>query len=243
MDGLEKTTSYRCRACKDETGYLVKDDDGYDRWRPCTECHDWRKSERIMKQSRITPEFQSKSIDNFNPRNRPAIVQQAFMAAKAYADDFRSIRSQRKNSLSLLGDPGCGKTHLCMAVANRLMADGTPVIYFPWVEGFNELKDNLDELDSRISILQRVPMLYIDDMWKGRKEPTPFQVEQAFAIINYRYMNNLPIMVSSEYDIDRMCGFDMAIGSRIYEMSRDYCVVIHGNFRDINYRLRSDETA
>lgn len=208
----------------------------------CLECKDWRKAEKVMKQSRITEEFRSKSFDNFQMRCMPLIVQQSCHAASTYAEDFELLRNNRQNSLALLGVPGCGKTHLCMAVANRLIQSGHPVIYFPWVEGFNELKDNLDELEERIGILQRVNILYIDDMWKGRKTPTDFQIEQAFAIINYRYMNKLPILISSEYDIDAMCKFDMAIGSRIYEMCKDFCVVIQGNYKEINYRLR-EETA
>lgn len=235
--------SYRCQTCKDETGYLIKGDDGIERWQPCAECRDWRKAERIMKQSRITDEFRSKTFSNFNRQNVPSIVHDAYNAAYEYVKDFHEIREYRNNSIALLGDPGCGKTHLCMAVTNNIIAKGTPVIYFPWVEGFNELKDNLDNLENRIGILQRIPVLYIDDMWKGRKTPTDFQIEQAFAIINHRYMNKLPILVSSEYDIDAMCKFDMAIGSRIYEMCKSYCVVLHGDYKSINYRLRDEESA
>lgn len=190
-----------------------------------------------MKQSKITEEFMSKTFKGFNREDRPQIIQDAYAAAYEYAKNFTTIQNDRKNSLALLGDPGCGKTHLCMAVANNIMRKGTPVIYFPWVEGFNELKDNLDDLDTRIGLLQRIDVLYIDDMWKGRKTPTDFQIEQTFAIINYRYMNKKPILVSSEYDVDAMCKFDMAIGSRIYEMCKDYCVVIHGDYKQINYRL------
>jgi DNA replication protein DnaC len=190
--------------------------------------------------SRITDEFRIKSFEDFKTDGRPQIVIDAKVCAESYFDEFESIREQRKNSIALLGLPGCGKTHLLMAVANGLIKKGIPTIYFPWVEGFNELKDNLDELDNRIGLLQKIDVLYIDDMWKGRREPTPFQIEQAFAIINYRYLNKLPILVSSEYDIDAMCKFDMAIGSRIYEMAKDFCVVIQGSPKELNYRLKED---
>lgn len=196
-----------------------------------------------MRQSKITPEFKSKLFKNFEFNSAPTIVKEAHDAAGHYARKFPEIMKTRRNSLALLGLPGSGKTHLCMAVSNHLIRCGHPVIYFPWIEGFNELKDNLDELEERIGLLQRVSVLYIDDMWKGRKTPTDFQIEQAFAIINYRYMNNLPLIVSSEFDVDAMCGFDMAIGSRIYEMCKDYCVVIKGDYKELNYRLREDESA
>lgn len=227
----------RCRACRDELGVLIRNEDGTEAWKPCLVCKDWRKAEKIMKQSHITPEFQKKSFDDFKLSGRPQNIVDAKECAEDYIADFPSIREERKNGIALLGIPGCGKTHLLMAVANGLIKRNIPVIYFPWVEGFNELKANLDSLEDRIGLLQRIDVLYIDDMWKGRKEPTPFQVEQAFAIINYRYLNRLPILISSEYDIDGMCHFDMAIGSRIYEMCKDYLVVINGDPKIMNYRL------
>lgn len=47
-----------------------------------------------------------------------------------------------------------------------------------------------------------------------------------FEIINYRYLNFLPIIVSSEFSIDKLLVFDEGVGSRIYEMSKDYVVEI-----------------
>lgn len=216
---------------------ITRNAEGYEVWKPCPVCTPLRKAKRIMKQSRITEEFQSKSFDNFKVRNIDKTVHSAKNCAEAYTEFFDIFRIDRKNSIALLGVPGCGKTHLLMAVSNDLLRRNVPVIYFPWVEGFNELKANLDTLDERIRILQQVDVLFIDDMFKGRKEPTEFQQEQAFAIINHRYLNKLPILVSSECDIDTMCGFNMALGSRIYEMCKDYCVVIKGDPKVLNYRL------
>ncbi len=139
--------------------------------------------------------------------------------------------------MALLGRPGCGKTHLLMAVSNNLIQKGVEVVYFPWVEGFNELKSDFDRVEERINRLQRAEVLYIDDMFKGRKEPTDFQKEQLFAIINFRYLENKPILVSSEKSIAEMCEFDEAIGSRINEMCRDYKVTIAGGI-ELNYRLQ-----
>ncbi|MNT65772.1 hypothetical protein D3C72_2037790 [compost metagenome] len=144
--------------------------------------------------------------------------------------------------MALLGRPGSGKTHLLMAISNHLIANGVGVIYFPWVEGFNELRGNLDTLDTRIKALQQAEVLFLDDLFKGQelvagKEPTKFQLEQLFAIINYRYLENKPILVSSEKTIAQFCGFDEAIGSRINEMCRDYKVILNGGI-ELNYRLQ-----
>lgn len=102
----------------------------------------------------------------------------------------------------------------------------------------NELKDDFDLLLTKVQQMQQVEVLFIDDMFKGRKEPTPFQLEQLFSIVNYRYLNNKPMLISSERDIDQMCEIDEAIGSRIYEMCQDYTVLLKGNSKELNYRLR-----
>lgn len=238
-----KTWTPTCQTCNDEQGYLVRDENGEEKWRICEMCRISRRADRIMGQSKITPEFKTKLFKNFEFEKMPSIVKDAHYAAGNYARKYPEIKRTRRNSMALLGMPGSGKTHLCMAISNHLIRTGEPLIYFPWVEGFNELKDNLNELEERVGLLQKVNVLYIDDMWKGRKVPTDFQIEQAFAIINYRYMNNLPVIVSSEFDVDAMCKFDMAIGSRIYEMCKDFCVVIQGDYKEINYRLREDEPA
>lgn len=184
-------------------------------------------------------EFQLKTFDNFDIGHRPPIVRDAYHCAKNYYDHFEKFRNDRQNSIALLGRPGCGKTHLLMAVANGLIREGVPVMYFPWVEGFNEIKDNLDLTEERINRMQKVDVLFVDDMWKGRRQPTDFQIEQMFAVINDRYLNKKPVLISSEKDIDEMCAIDEAIGSRINEMCRDFRVVLKGD-KTLNYRLKED---
>lgn len=245
LANLTREPSYKCQKCRDEGGYVERGSDGYEVYREC-ECWKSAKTERMFKSSRITFEFQTKTFDNFDIGGRPTAVQGAYHCARAYLETFEQVRKERQNSIALLGRPGCGKTHLLMAVSNELIRQGSQVLYFPWVEGFNEIKDDLSLCEERINRMQKVDVLYIDDMWKGRKDsrtgkmaPTPFQVEQIFAVINYRYMEKLPVLISSEMDIDDMCDIDEAIGSRINEMCRDFRVVLKGG-KDLNYRLRED---
>ncbi|MNM25420.1 DNA replication protein DnaC [compost metagenome] len=192
-----------------------------------------------MKTSKITPEFQSKGFKNFVQEGRPKAVLDALKAAWNYAHDLDD-RNIPNKSIALLGRPGCGKTHLLMAISNNLLSKGTQVLYFPFVEGFNEIKSNLDTLEQRIQQLQQAQVLYIDDLFKGRKEITDFVIEQTFAIINYRYLEKKPILISSEKTIAELCEIDEAIGSRINEMCWDYLVILKGGI-ELNYRLRSKE--
>lgn len=233
----EHNPSYRCNICKDEEVILVRHEDGMEYARDC-DCKKSRKAEKLMKSSKITEEFQGKTFRNFDLKGRPLVVQQARDAAYNYTINFEEIRNTRANSISLLGRPGCGKTHLLMAISNNLLAKGVGVVYFPWVEGFNEIKDDLGMLDERIKRLQTAEVLYIDDMFKGRAVPTDFQLEQLFAIINYRYLEKKPVLISSERSIMQLCEIDEGIGSRINEMCENYRVVLNGGI-ELNYRLKS----
>lgn len=210
--------------------------------KPCL-CMEKKKIERMFKSSHITEEFQKLGFQNFHTENRPASVLHAKESALAYLKHFEEIRGERQNSIALLGPPGSGKTHLLMAISNNLMRKGIPAMYFPYVEGFNDIKDDLDQLETKIGAMKRVDVLYIDDLYKGRKSPTDFMIEQLFAVVNFRYLNHMPIMVSSERDIDGICQVDMAIGSRIYEMSKRYTVLLGVEDTEkeagieLNYRL------
>lgn len=231
-------TQHECPKCKDDLGYITIDEEGKEVYTLC-DCRQKRSIDKAFKSSRITLEFQKKNFDSFDLADRPPIVRQAYNFARIYANKFEQIREERHNSICLLGRPGCGKTHLLMGVSNELLARGIKVLYFPWVEGFNELKDNLDMTEERIRKMQQVEVLFIDDMFKGREKPTAFQLEQMFAVINHRYMEKRPILVSSEWDIDKMCDFDEALGSRINEMCKDFRIILKGG-REMNYRLRED---
>ncbi|OMF70475.1 hypothetical protein BK142_23660 [Paenibacillus glucanolyticus] len=228
---------YHCHKCKDDEWIIKKNEDDREYAVPC-ECRKERAAERLMRSSRITPEFQSKRFNNFVQEGRPYQVVEALKAACNYVRDLDD-KNIPKGGIALLGRPGCGKTHLLMAIANYLLALGTQVIYFPFVEGFNEIKANLDSLETRIYQLQQADVLYIDDLFKGRKEITDFVIEQTFAIINYRYLEKKPILISSEKTIAGLCEIDEGIGSRINEMCRDYRVILQGGI-ELNYRLQQE---
>lgn len=66
---------------------------------------------------------------------------------------------------------------------------------------------------------------------------TESDVNIMFEIINYRYLNNKPIILSSELIQDRLLDFDEAVGSRIIEMCKGRITEAKGI--ENNYRLKS----
>lgn len=224
---------------QDEGGKIVKDDAGNEVWRFCN-CAERKRVKRLMEFSQITEEFKKKTFSNFQVKGMNELVSEAFYTARTYVLQFPKIRNTRRNSIMFVGRSGSGKTHLLMAVSNNLLSKGIEVVYFPWVEGFNNIKDDFSKMEERINRLRNCEVLFIDDMFKGRKEPTAFQIEQLFGLINYRYLHNKPILISSEKSIAQICNIDEAIGSRIVEICQDYKVAITGG-TELNYRLSQDK--
>lgn len=240
MEGSQEK-KYDCPKCKDQLGY-IQGEWPNEVWVRCS-CIEWRRTQKMMKASQITDEFKRLGFKNFSLEGKAPIIKDAYECAYEYFREFTNIQDKRKNSISLLGQPGAGKTHLLTAVANNLMRKkGIPVLYFPYVEGFNDLKDDFDKLEEKLEHMKTVDILFIDDLFKptGRdRKPraTEWQIEQMYAVINYRYLNYKPIMVSSELTVDELADVDEALGTRIYEMCSDFTVVIKGDRKILNHRL------
>jgi DNA replication protein DnaC len=204
------------------------------------ECVKLRRVEKIMKASEITDEFKKMGFKNFITNGKPQVIIDAYECALEYFQEFQAIRHKRQNSIALLGQPGAGKTHLLTAIANNLMKKlNVPVLYFPYVEGFNDLKDDFDLLEEKLVRMKEVDVLFIDDLFKpvkGNPRATEWQVEQTYAVVNYRYLNHKPILVSSELTVDELIEVDEALGTRIFQMCQDYTVVIPRNIK-LNHRL------
>lgn len=80
-------------------------------------------------------------------------------------------------------------------------------------------------------------MLFIDDLFKPPSQPTAYEIRKMYEVINYRYMEQMPIMISSERKISDLVDIDEALGSRINEMCREFRVELDGG-REMNYRMR-----
>ena len=173
---------------------------------------------------------------------------------KTYRVDNREIPVLNGINLSLpagritviLGQSGCGKTHLCSAVAVQLLKDGMGLRYMVWRDELRKLKAvaNSPEYGEMLDEWKTVRVLYIDDFFKaardqyGRMQPSEADVRIAFELLNYRSNDkSLLTIISSELSLDEIADIDEAIAGRIAQHAAGHCVTVAPD-RGKNYRLK-----
>ena len=225
----EIENSYKCHKCRDLT-FIIKGSDAY----PC-ECRAIRQCEDILNKSGIGVEFRKKRFDNFEFDKSIATVK-GYKNATGYVGSFLENENTRNNSIMFLGQVGSGKTHLSIAIANELMDSGISVIYMGYRDVITRVKQNMMDSEYYHKVMNRYKnarVLLIDDLFKGKV--TDSDINIMFELVNHRYFNNLPVIVSSECVVEKLLDIDEALGSRLIEMSRANVVEMKG--RELNYRI------
>jgi DNA replication protein DnaC len=226
---------YECEKCKD-TGWIVYSDEMNREFARKCECFPMREAKRYMLASGISEEFRSKGFKNFDTFENDQLVN-AKQKAIGYFQNFGKTEGTRHNSILFYGQVGSGKTHLGTAISSNLMSRGIAVTYMPYRNAVTKIKQLLtDEGAYTREVLGycTARVLYIDDFLKGKI--TESDINIMYEIVNHRYMNNLPMIISTEKSTEELLEFDEAIGSRIIEMCRGNIVQFLG--KELNYRLR-----
>lgn len=139
------------------------------------------------------------------------------------------------------GQPGCGKTHLCTAMVGTLLKAGRAAKYMLWQDDITKIKQSVNDAEvyeALINSYKTAEILYIDDFFKTRRgdHVSTADVNATFKIINYRYNEELPTIISSELSIEQIAEIDEALGSRIAEMATHKLFVARDPRK--NYRFR-----
>ena len=210
---LEKVSEYKCDKCRDIT-YIVEDGEA----REC-ECKALRDCEDILRRSGISEAFRKKRFDNFD-FSRDKATMDGYKIATGYALNFKDKEKDRDNSIMFIGQVGSGKTHLSLAIANELMDSGVGVLYMGYREVVTGIKQN---------IMDEVYYNRVMGRYKSCR------VNIVFEILNFRYLNGLPVIVSCELGVSELMAVDEAIGSRLMEMCGSCLVEMNG--KRLNYRI------
>ena len=203
-----------CPTCKG-AGYLIKENPagGSD----LVPCHCKRRElvesdyQELQRLSNLQP-FADKTFDSFDP-TVPGVTE-AYEAARAFAKNPNGW-------LLLIGNYGCGKTHLAAAISNEAVRRHIKTLFTIVPDLLDHLRasyapDSPVRYDERIEGVRTVYLLILDDL--GTENASPWAGEKLYQIINYRYNYRLPTVITTNRDLDQI---DARIRSRIVD--RNLC--------------------
>lgn len=138
-----------------------------------------------------------------------------------YCKNYASGFSLDSKSIFIQGKTGLGKTHLSLAIANRLLSSGWNVLYDSVINYLMQIeKEHFSRADSdtdTLQILLSADLLILDDL--GTEYDTGFYISTIYNIINTRLSKNLPTIINTNLepeDIERK--YDPRIVSRLFTM-------------------------
>jgi len=187
----------------------------------------------------IPYKFMNEQFETFEqPRQ-----QKAYFKCYEYADGFPLTNSRGYNSLVLFSANswGTGKTHLACSIAHHILNrwDGEnvpcPVYYtseydiFATIqETFNYSFEEKRYRESETDIIRRLtyaPLLIIDDMGKEKRSDPKFVQRTLFKIIDGRYNESRPIVITANLSPAQLKNYlgagggDEASFERLWEMT------------------------
>jgi DNA replication protein DnaC len=167
--------------------------------------------------------YYKQSFDTFDARGLGLSAEERHSLKRA-AEVAREYAEDPRNWLALFGAPGCGKTHLAAAIANHRVRQGYSALLVVVPDLLDHLRATFSpessvSYDRRFEEIRTAPLLILDDL--GTESATPWAREKLYQIVNYRYVAQLPTVITSNSKPDEL---DLRIGSRIFDET--HCSVI-----------------
>lgn len=148
-------------------------------------------------------ELSQLTFENFDKRGHVGLWPQQANSLELAYNQARMYAETLKGWLLLQGRYGSGKTHLAAAVANYVIGVGVPTLFVTVPDLLDMLRFAFQgveiSFEDRFEEIRQSPFLVMDDF--GTQNATPWAQEKLFQIINYRYINKLPMLVTTNLDL------------------------------------------
>ena len=190
---------------------------------------------RLFSISRLE-ELKELTFESFKPRGRQGLGPMQAQSLEWAFNHARQYASSLKGWLLLQGSYGSGKTHLAAAIANFAVQMGVPTLFLTVPDLLDTLRFAYDSVDTtfeeRFEQIRNAQLLVLDDF--GTQNATGWAQEKLFQIINYRYINKLPLVVTTNLALDE-------IEARIRSRLQDPELVTNVRISSPDYRRPMDD--
>lgn len=142
------------------------------------------------------------TFKTFDLKDAP-LMKEAYEASLAFACGYND-----QPWLLIAGPTGCGKTHLAYAVANEMSAHGWKVKMWVVPDLLDAMRATFNRNDGTkpeeiiAEMVYDPEVLILDDL--AAERPTDWVAEELFQILDRRYREGRPLMVTMNEGIDRL---------------------------------------
>lgn len=144
-------------------------------------------------------ELRKLTFENFKSRGRVGLRPKQAESLELAFNQAQQFASNLNGWLVLKGIYGSGKTHLAAAISNFVVDLGIQSIFLTVPDLLDTLRftyDNPNEsFENKFEEIRNAPLLILDDF--GTQNATEWAQEKLFQIINYRYINRLPLVITT----------------------------------------------
>jgi DNA replication protein DnaC len=190
---------------------------------------------RLFSISRLD-ELSHLTFETFKSRGRKGLGELQAQSLEWAHNHARQYATSLNGWLLLQGGYGCGKTHLAAAIANFAVQMGVPTLFLTVPDLLDTLRFSYDSADTtfeqRLEQIKNAELLVLDDF--GTQNATGWAQEKLFQILNYRYINKLPLVVTTNLALDE-------IEARIRSRLQDPELVTTVRISSPDYRRPTDD--
>lgn len=156
---------------------------------------------KIYKDTYMKKRLQKCNFENFNITDDN---KKALETIRKYTELV--MKDEMKNGIIIYGNIGYENTHLAASIANRMIENNKIVLMERTSSITDKIKDSFNKnftTDAEIiDLYSNVDMLIIDDL--GSETISKWALEKLYKIINNRYENELPIVITTRYNKEEL---------------------------------------
>ena len=173
--------------------------------------------QKLRSRSLMDDKFRDQTFDMFRTTKDN---ERALKLCRRYADGFDQML-ERNQGLLFWGDVGTGKTFSAACIANALLDRRIPVVMTSFVKLLESVQGFKEDEEKLMDQLNRAKLLIIDDL--GAERGTEFALEKVYNIIDSRYRARLPMILTTNLDLEDMKRVTDIRYSRIYDRIFEVC--------------------
>jgi DNA replication protein DnaC len=146
-------------------------------------------------------------------------AQKIYSLASSFVQKYNSDAISQ--GLIIEGPIGSGKSYLLGCIANALIDRGIHFRYIVYSDLLQQIRSTYNqdspEADEKqiLNTVQQIPVLLIDDL--GTEKATEFASSTLYQIIDHRYREEKPIILSTNYSIKNLKNRFPVMGERIFQ--------------------------